>query len=117
MEPDADETLVESVTSSLTEVGAGVESQFTVLPYDVYRNPLNVAGYTFTNSLTNKNDGRRVLGSIAFDEKTQRYIGKYQVKFAGDYIMVGSARPPVHHMSARRVVSTQCPVWYRRNMF
>jgi hypothetical protein len=87
MEPDADETLVESATSSLQKVRAGDQAVFTILPYDIYRNPLNTDGYTFTVSLTNQADQRRVLGNVAFDLRTQRYIGRYMVNFAGNYTM------------------------------
>ena len=87
MEPDPTETLIESATSSLSSVRAGEEASFTILPYDIYRNPLNDEGYTFTVSLTNKADKRRVLGSVNYNTRTKRYIGRYTVDFAGDYIM------------------------------
>jgi hypothetical protein len=87
LEPDPVETLVESATSSLQQVRAGEAATFTILPYDIFRNPLNVPGYTFTVALTNQQDQRRVLGTVAFDTRSNRYIGAYSVQFAGNYTM------------------------------
>jgi len=60
-------------------VSAGADAAFSILPYDAYRNPLSVAGFTFTVSLTNKQDARRVLGSVTYDTRLSAYLGRYQV--------------------------------------